>query len=78
MAKEACSVADGLCTAPANYDGANTRAKCFSCGQPVCPNCSSRRKYYNYGQVRLCNNCQVGYDGNDRRVLRRLYTLRGR
>jgi hypothetical protein len=28
-------------------------------------------------RVRLCNNCQVEYDGNDRRVMRRLHRLAG-
>ena len=70
---ECCCVVDQLCLAPANVEPLlSAKGQCFACGQAVCSECSSIRKYYNYGRVRLCNNCQVEYDGNDRRVMARL------
>ena len=73
-----CSVADQFCDAPANGpEETRARAVCFRCGMPVCTKCSSRRKYHNYGIVRLCNNCQTEEDGNDDIVMRRLRRLAG-
>lgn len=46
--------------------------KCYSCGEDVCRQCSSIRKYHNYGKVRLCNGCQQQLDGNYRRPLYRI------
>ena len=76
---KACCVVDEFCEYPANLetDGKGATHYCFCCGQPVCKNCSSIRKYHNYGKVRLCNTCQIDYDGNDFIVLRRLYKLAG-
>lgn len=34
-----------------------TKAKCFRCGLSVCVNCSSRKKYLHFENVRLCNDC---------------------
>ena len=74
--REHCCVADQFCLAPANLDPPTyAKGECFACGQRVCSNCSSIRKYYNYGKVRLCNNCQVEYDGNDKIVVKRLMGL---
>jgi hypothetical protein len=73
---ETCCVADQFCTSPANIIPIKrAKAVCFKCGEAVCSQCSSKRKYLNYGNVRLCNNCQVDYDGNDAIVMRRLYKL---
>ena len=75
---ETCVVADQFCTAPANlHPPIKPRGICFSCEGFVCSKCSSKRKYYNYGRVRLCNDCQVDYDGNEKIVMRRLYKLAG-
>lgn len=75
---ETCCVVDQFCDSPANLDEP-IRAKyiCYSCGQPVCGKCSTKRKYYKYGKQRLCNDCQIEYDGNDKIVLRRIYKLAG-
>ena len=78
--KEPCCVVDQFCDAPANLDERDRpklRAVCFACGQAVCTKCSSFRKYYTFGQVRLCNDCQVDYDGNDTKVMKRLHKLAG-
>ena len=75
---ETCCVADQFCIAPANLEPEKlARGICFSCGLNVCSKCSSIRKYYDYGKVRLCNNCQVDYDGNDKIVMNRLYRMAG-
>ena len=76
--KPTCCVADVWCTAAGNFeDEAKERisAVCYSCGQLVCRNCSSRRNYLSYGKVRLCNDCQVALDGNEKVVMRRLKHL---
>ena len=73
--REACCVADCACDEPANLIGADARPQCFRCGENVCKNCSSRRKYLTYGVKRLCNNCQRDMDGHDKIVMRRLYKL---
>lgn len=56
------------CCEAGQFCKGKTRATCFSCGQAVCVNCSSKRKYYKYGKVRLCDSCQIVYDGNDKVV----------
>ncbi len=76
MKMETCCVVDQFCKSPPSlYPPVPARGVCFSCGLNVCANCSSMRKYYDYGVVRLCNYCQVAYDGNDKTVLRRLRKL---
>lgn len=73
---ETCCVADQFCIASANLEKLQmAKGVCFSCGEAVCSECSSKREYYHYGKVRLCNNCQVSYDGNDKMVMKRLYEL---
>ncbi len=73
-----CSVVNQFCNSPANlHPPVPARGICFSCGLPVCANCSSKRKYHNYGRVRLCDNCQEQYDGNDKIVMKRLYKMAG-
>jgi hypothetical protein len=73
-----CCVVDEFCTSPANLDPPTpARGICFSCGLNVCSKCSSKRKYYDFGVVRLCNNCQIDYDGNDRIVYRRIMKMAG-
>lgn len=73
---DSCCVVDQFCEAPANVTPKKyAHGICFACGQSVCSKCSSLRKYYNYGKVRLCNNCQIEYDGNDKIVMNRLYKL---
>lgn len=72
-----CNVVDQFCEAAANMDPPEgAKFECFSCGQPVCGKCSSYRKYYHYTKKkRLCNNCQVDYDGNQKMVMDRLHRL---
>ena len=75
---ETCCVADQFCSAAANFTPRHRAGgRCFHCGLAVCSFCSSKRKYEKYGVVRLCNNCQIGLDGRDRVVMRRLYRLAG-
>lgn len=74
--RDMCSVADQHCEAPANLEGGRPpRGKCFVCGYAVCRMCSSFRRYYSYGRVRMCNNCQEEHDGSDRIVMQRLVRL---
>ena len=73
-----CCVVDQFCTSPANLEHPiPAKGICFACGQNVCSKCSSKRKYYSYGKVRLCNDCQIQYDGNDKIVMKRLYRMAG-
>ncbi len=67
MPEMCCVVEDARCSS-----SEAPLEECFSCGQMVCVECSSKRKYYKYGSVRLCNDCQVEYDGSDKRVIRRI------
>jgi len=55
----------------------DTKTICFACGNPVCTRCSSIRKYYNYGKVRLCDGCQEVYDGNSVLVYKRYLKMVG-
>jgi len=74
----ACCVSDQFCIAQANLKPLrHARGVCFACGESVCSKCSSKRKYYIYGVVRLCNNCQVAYDGNDKIVMNRMRKMAG-
>lgn len=76
--REPCCVADQFCLAAANFEYIPLiKTTCFACGQTVCRNCSSIRTYLHFGKVRPCNECQIEYDGNDKRVMRRLYRLAG-
>ena len=78
--REACCIADQACDAPANLEPqVKAKSFCFACGRPVCTKCSSRRKYYDYGVKRLCNDCQVEHldDGDDKVVMARLRKLVG-
>ena len=80
MNKDACCVVDQFCDAPANLEYKSLpklRATCFSCGLAVCTKCSTKRKYYHWGKVRLCNNCQIEYDGNNDIVMRRTLKMAG-
>lgn len=70
--RESCNVADQHCEAAANHQYTYCVAECFRCGMPVCTKCSSKRKYMHFGTKRLCNNCQVEVDGNDKRVVYRI------
>ena len=73
---ETCCVADQCCIAVANfYPLVAAKGECFCCGQKVCSKCSSIRKYLHYGKVRLCNDCQVQYDGDEKLVMKRLYKM---
>ena len=70
-----CCVVDQLCEAAAGFSNEVRPQRictCFVCGEDVCKQCSTRRKYLHYGKVRICNNCQVDRDGNDEVVMRRL------
>lgn len=42
-----CTVAHILCLG-------HTNMKCFSCGEPVCEQCSIKAEYHGYGVKRLC------------------------
>lgn len=75
---DTCSVVDQGCDSPANLTPPqHVRATCYSCGQPVCTKCSSKRRYLRYGIRRVCNSCQIErLDGGssariERRILRR-------
>ncbi len=71
--RETCCVADQFCTAAANFAfPAYVRGRCKRCGLAVCSECSTMRKYLQYGFVRLCNDCQVDFDGNDKLVMKRM------
>tara|TARA_Y100000310_G_scaffold345019_1_gene461215 strand:+ start:4966 stop:5445 length:480 start_codon:yes stop_codon:yes gene_type:complete len=73
-----CHIADQFCLAPANLNPLITvKSTCFDCGEAVCSKCSSRRKYLDYGIVRLCNDCQIEHDGNDKVVMKRMRKLAG-
>jgi hypothetical protein len=73
---ETCCVADQVCNAPANIEPlVPAKGICFSCGLNVCSKCSTKRNYHHYGKVRLCNDCQIEYDGNDTTVMNRLRKL---
>jgi hypothetical protein len=75
---DTCCVVDQFCESPANLSPpVYVRGRCFRCDQGVCRKCSTKRNYGQYGRVRLCNNCQVDEDGNDKRVMARLYKLAG-
>ena len=39
-----------------NCEGA-TNCQCFSCGLPVCKNCSKLIEYLHYGIKRICHSC---------------------
>lgn len=77
-----CAVVEGIyCLAPANTgraDDAKTRARCFSCGEAVCINCSLRIRYYDYGVRRICHNCiRERFGEYDPRIYVHLWTLAG-
>lgn len=73
---DTCCVADQDCESPANLEPVvPAKHACFRCGLAVCEKCSTRRKYLYYGRQRLCNDCQVEYDGHDKTVMRRLLRL---
>ena len=61
-----CHVAGRGCLSHANLDSnfqPSRLGMCFRCGEETCSKCSSRRKYINYGVVRLCDPCQEEFDG---------------
>jgi hypothetical protein len=66
----ACNVSNQNCTASPGVDGSKTRGICFACGLPVCMECSSRIKWYNFGKKRICDNCR---EDKDRESIRRKY-----
>lgn len=73
-----CCVVDGGCLAPANsIQACWVRTECFACGENVCTNCSSIRQYHGFGRRRLCNNCQVDYDGDQAQVMLTMYHRAG-
>ncbi len=73
---ETCSVVNQFCRAPANLvPPTRARGVCFKCGGAVCSKCSSIRAIYGYNKARLCNDCQVILDGDDRVVMRRMNRL---
>lgn len=73
---ETCCVVNQFCLSPANLEEpVPVRTKCFSCGQAVCTKCSDIRTYWQYGRVRLCDNCQIDYDDSDERVKSKLLRM---
>lgn len=83
---EQCHVADQFCTACVS--GEWCRGVCYVCGLSVCRKCSSKRKYRTFERkagelvpvtklVRMCNDCQIDLDGDERVVMRRLLRLAG-
>lgn len=73
-----CNVADQFCLAPANIEPLRAaRAECYACGEACCTKCSSLRVYATYGRVRLCNDCQVQNDSNDKLVMARMRRMAG-
>lgn len=78
MSRPTCCVADQFCVAAANFEEGPARiGQCFKCGQDVCSSCSTRRKYDRHGVKRLCNECQIEEDGDDKVVMKRLYKMAG-
>ena len=69
-----CCVVNQFCLSPANLEEpVPLKSTCFICGEYVCKECSSRRKYLSYGRVRICDTCQVEVlDGNDDIVMKRI------
>ena len=67
-----CHVANQHCTAAGNFEGKHRVAICYRCGLEVCTSCSSIRKYRIFGNVRLCDDCQIDEDGSDIRVTYRV------
>ncbi len=79
-----CCVVDQFCTHPANLqdrDKHPLQSACEHCGEDVCTMCSSIRLYRVLGsendRKRLCNNCQIDLDGDDRYVMARLRKMAG-
>jgi hypothetical protein len=71
-----CCVADQFCEAASNFEERGYVSECFVCGEDVCVKCSSRRQYMpDIPPVRMCNDCQVRLDGNDKIVMARLNKL---
>lgn len=76
-----CSVANQFCEIPANVepnDGFRSlKRECRRCGNHVCKTCSDKRTYLSK-RVILCDNCQEDIDGDDERLMKKLYRLAGR
>jgi hypothetical protein len=82
---EFCEVVlDNNCTAPPedhekpSPDCPGTRARCFACGLPACPSCSTIRRYHSYGRQRICATCeQERFPDGEARVLVRAHHRAG-
>lgn len=67
----------------ANPDPPRTRARCLDCGEPVCRNCSIRRRTpvgrngNAFVRDRVCHDCIASRDGNYDAVMRHIYRLVG-
>jgi len=77
---EFCSVVlDNCCTAPPGVEGRDprTRGRCYSCGEAVCPSCSTIR-LYDGGKRRICATCeQWRFEDGEARILVRLHHRAG-
>lgn len=75
---ESCTVVDSIACLATPQSGTTTRARCFSCGDAACVNCSLRISYYDYGTKRVCHRCIRDRFGEfDARVYVHLWTLSG-
>ena len=79
-----CCVVDQFCTRAADEPGIDDMPPlvtgCLKCGQSVCGRCSSIRRWRSAGRTlvcRLCNNCQIEIDGDDRFVMARIRSQAG-
>lgn len=84
-----CHQADQECTNPPGYqvgsgagrnpDPPRIRSRCLDCGEPVCRNCSIRRRTLTGPLVRdrVCHSCIERRDGNSNAVMRHIYRLVG-
>lgn len=66
-----CSVvATESCRSPANLEPpVRCRATCFACGLPVCSDrgCSRVRRYLSYGRRRICTDCAIEHELDEKR-----------
>ena len=77
---EFCSVVlSNDCTAPPGVEGVDprTRGRCYSCGEPVCGQCSTIR-LYDGAKRRICGNCEPHrFEDGEARLLVRLHHRAG-
>jgi len=67
------------CTAPPGVEGRDprTRGRCYSCGEAVCPSCSTIRLYMGKRR-RICATCEPWrFEDGEARILVRLHHRAG-